>query len=73
MQIQIKKKFFLRHTEKLIFLCCCDSLWDYSYKNAICRNEQTCLGGKQEPLWNVYPFLGPEIPPHLLLKGLCSF
>lgn len=43
MQTQLKK-FFLCHIEKLIFLCCCDSLGDYSYKNAVCRTGQTCRG-----------------------------
>lgn len=37
-----KKILPVSRWETLCFLCCCDSLWDYSNKNAICRDGQTC-------------------------------
>lgn len=56
MQIQLKK-IFLCHVEKLFSLLFHDSLLDYSYKNAICRDGQTCWGKIRTSL-ECLPILG---------------
>lgn len=47
MQIQLKKNLPLSRWETLFSLLFRDSLLDYSYKNAICRDGQTCWGGNK--------------------------